>query len=147
MQILKYLMLNECIFIRKFYFDFQYFIQSSISSQSNSGSFSPLTNPITIVRWSSQSDVSIIKSCPLTYSSLSATYEAILIPQTIEADNFGVEILIGDKTYEWKSTAEVELEEGYEYTLELTAGKDKVSRSSFTANTWGSGTGISSATE
>lgn len=127
-------------------------IQSSISSQSNSGSFSPLPNPITIVRWSSQSENSIIKSCPLTYTSSTATsptatYEAILIPQTIEADNFGVEILIGDKTYEWKSAAEVELEEGYEYTLELTAGKDKVSGSSFTANTWGSGTGISSATE
>ena len=97
-------------------------IQSSISSQSNSGSFSPQPNPITIVKWGSQSENSIIKTLPLSYSSLTATYEAILIPQTIEADNFGVEILIGDKTYEWKSTAEVELEEGYEYTLELNAG-------------------------
>ena len=98
------------------------------------------------------SDVSIIKSCPLTYTSSTATsptatYEAILIPQTIAAKNFGVEILIGDKTYEWKSTAEVTLEEGKEYTLELNAGKNKVSGSSFTASTWGSGTGISSATE
>ena len=122
-------------------------IQSSISSQSNSGSFSPQPNPITIVKWGSQSENSIIKTLPLSYSSLTATYEAILIPQTIAANNFVVEILIGDKTYEWKSTAEVELEEGKEYTLELTAGKDKVSGSSFTASTWGSGTGISSATE
>ena len=122
-------------------------IQSSISSQSNSGSFGPQPNPITIVKWGSQSENSIIKTLPLSYSSLTATYEAILIPQTIAANNFVVEILIGDKTYEWKSTAEVELEEGKEYTLALTAGKDKVSGSRFTASTWGSGTGISSATE
>lgn len=107
---------------------------------------------VDVTKWSSQSENSIIKSCPLTYTSSTATsptatYEAILIPQTIEADNFGVEILIGDKTYEWKSAAAVILEEGKEYTLELTAGKNKVSGSSFTASTWGSGTGISSATE
>lgn len=124
------------------------YIQSSISSQSNSGSFGPQPNPITIVKWSSQSENSIIKTCPPgSYTSLTTTYEAILIPQTIAADNFVVEILIGDKTYEWKSTAEVKLEEGKEYTLALTAGKDKVSGSSFTASTWGSGTDISSATE
>lgn len=103
---------------------------------------------VDVTKWSSQSENSIIKTCPPgSYSSLTATYEAILIPQTIEADNFVVEILIGDKTYEWKSAAAVKLEEGKEYTLELTAGKVKVSGSSFSASTWGSGTGISSATE
>lgn len=96
---------------------------------------------------SGQSENSIIKTCLGSYSSRTATYEAILIPQTIEANNFVVEILIGDKTYEWKSAEAVILEEGKEYTLALTAGKDKVSGSSFTASAWGSGTGISSATE
>ena len=118
----------------------------AVFGSNRTGIYQPINPSTTTEKWGSQCENSIIKTLPLSYSSLTATYEAILIPQTIAANNFVVEILIGDKTYEWKSTAEVELEEGKEYTLALTAGKDKVSGSSFTASTWGSGTGISSAT-
>ena len=120
----------------------------AVFGSNRTGIYQPINPSTTTEKWSSQSENSIIKTCPpLSYTSLTTTYEAILIPQTIAANNFVVEILIGDKTYEWKSTAEVELEEGKEYTLELTAGKDKVSGNNFTTSSWGSGNGINSATE
>lgn len=120
----------------------------AVFGSNRTGIYQPINPSTTTEKWSSQSENSIIKTCPPdSYSSLTATYEAILIPQTIAAKNFGVEILIGDKTYEWKSTAEVELEEGKEYTLSLTAGKDKVSGNTFTTSSWGSSTpGIDRAT-
>ena len=120
----------------------------AVFGSNRTGIYQPINPSTTTEKWSSQSENSIIKTCPpLSYTSLTTTYEAILIPQTIAANNFVVEILIGDKTYEWKSTAEVDLEEGKEYTLSLTAGKDKVSGNTFTTSSWGSGNGINSATE
>ena len=76
--------------------------------------------------WSAVSNVSKISLFPsVAYNKAdrTATYEAILVPQTIAANTFGVEIRIGEKTYEWKSTNAFTLTGGTNHTLEMTVGK------------------------
>ena len=51
-----------------------------------------------------------------------ATYEAILVPQTIAENTFGIEIRIGEKTYERKSAAAFTLIGGTNHILEMTVG-------------------------
>ena len=96
-----------------------------------------------------QSDPASILACKTGYNpdTRTASFEVILVPQTVTAGSFGLSILVGDHTYEWFSTPEVTLESNKEYTLSLTAGKDKVSGNNFTTSSWGSGNGINSATE
>ena len=75
--------------------------------------------------WSKQSNVSKISLFPsVAYdtSNRTATYEAILVPQTIAANAFGIEIRIGEKTYEWKSANAFTLTGGTNHTLEMTVG-------------------------
>lgn len=96
-----------------------------------------------------QSDSKAILACKTGYNAdtRTASFEVILVPQTVAAGSFGLSILVGDNTYEWFSSAEVTLGGNKEYTLSLTAGKDKASVNSFTTSSWGSGNGINSATE
>lgn len=124
--------------------------------------FEGLTDPITSVmlsgtslgatyspnaetKWSGHStaaDDEVIKTCPsVAYDkdARTATYEVILLPQTVAANTFCVTIFIGDKSYEWTSSSEVTLASSNKYTLALTVGKDKVSGNSFTAAPWVSG--------
>ena len=124
--------------------------------------FEGLTNPITSVmlsrtsltatyspnaetKWSGHStaaDDEVIKTCPaVAYDkdARTATYEVILLPQTVAANTFCVTIFIGDKSYEWTSSSEVTLASSNKYTLALKVGKDKVSGNSFTATPWVSG--------
>ena len=76
-----------------------------------------------------------------------ASFEVILVPQTVVEGSFGLSILVGDHTYEWFSADAVTIESNIEYTLSLTAGKDKVSGNTFTTSSWGSSTpGIDRAT-
>ena len=121
--------------------------------------FEGLTDPITSVmlsgtsltatyapanaeKWSSYStaaDDEVIKTCPpVAYdkNARTATYEVILLPQTVAAKTFCVTIFIGDKSYEWTSANAVTLASSNKYTLALTVGKDKVSGNSFTAAPW-----------
>ena len=90
-----------------------------------------------------------ILACKTGYNAdtRTASFEVILVPQTVAEGSFGLSILVGDNTYEWFSSAEVTLGGNKEYTLSLTAGKDKASVNSFTTSSWGSGNGINSATE
>lgn len=88
---------------------------------SYSATYSPTATPA----WSNQSAASEIKLFPsVEYDKekRTATYEAILVPQTIGANTFGVEIRIGEKTYEWKSTNAFTLTGGTNRTLEMTIG-------------------------
>lgn len=124
--------------------------------------FEGLTDPITSVmlsgtsltatyapanaeKWSSYStaaDDEVIKTCPLVAydtDARTATYEVILLPQTVAANTFCVTVFIGDKSYEWNSANAVTLASSNKYTLALTVGKDKVSGNSFTAAPWASG--------
>ena len=121
--------------------------------------FEGLTDPITSVmlsgtsltatyapanteKWSGYStaaDNEAIKICPpVAYDkdARTATYEVILLPQTVAANTFCVTIFIGDKSYEWTSANEVTLASSNKYTLALTVGKDKVGGNSFTAAPW-----------
>lgn len=131
--------------------------------------FEGLTNPITSVmlsgtsltatyapanadKWSDYSTADeVINTCPLLAydkNARTATYEVILLPQTVAANTFCVTIFIGDKSYEWTSAEAVTLASSNKYTLALTVGKDKVSGNSFTAAPWASeGGDINNKTE
>lgn len=68
-----------------------------------------------------------------------AKYECILMPQTIASNGFMVKIVIGGKTYTWKSSGEVTLAPDTQYNLTLSVGKDVVSVGSFSARPWTDG--------
>ena len=65
-----------------------------------------------------------------------AKYECILLPQTINANGFAVKIVMGGKSYTWKSETGVTLAPDTQYSLTLTVGKDIVVIGSFTATPW-----------
>ena len=96
-----------------------------------------------------QSDPVSILACKTGYNAdtRTASFEVILVPQIVAEGSFGLSILVGDNTYEWFSADAVTIESNIEYTLSLTAGKDKVSGNSFTTSSWGGGTDIEKATE
>ena len=71
----------------------------------------------------------------------SATYEAILIPQTIASGKFTVSFKVDGKLYEWTYNKELTLDPTIAYTLKLIAGNDKVQPVSFSVNPWGEGNG------
>ncbi|MGM9702517.1 MAG: fimbrillin family protein [Prevotella sp.] len=88
---------------------------------SASASYSPARTPA----WSNlsvASEITLFPSVEYDTENRTATYEAILVPQTIGANTFGVEIRIGEKTYEWKSTNAFTLTGGTNCTLEMTVG-------------------------
>ena len=88
-------------------------------------SYSATYSPAATTAWGNQSAASEIKLFPsVAYDkdNRTATYEAILVPQTIGAKTFGVEIRIGEKTYEWKSANAFTLTGGTNCTLEMTVG-------------------------
>ena len=75
--------------------------------------------------WSAGSNVSkitLIPSAADDTNNRTATYEAILVPQTIAENTFGIEIRIGEKTYEWTSADAFTLTGGTNHTLEMTVG-------------------------
>ena len=71
----------------------------------------------------------------------SATYEAILIPQTIASGKFIVSFKVNGKLYEWTYKQELTLAPNTAYTLKLIAGNDKVQPVSFSVAEWGKGNG------
>ena len=76
-----------------------------------------------------------------TITKATATYEAILIPQTIESGKFTVSFKVDGKLYEWAYNKDLTLAPTTAYTLKLTAGDDKVQPVSFSVNPWGVGNG------
>lgn len=68
-----------------------------------------------------------------------AKYECILMPQTIASNGFMVKIVIGGKTYTWKSSNEVTLASDTQYNLTLSVGKDVVIVGGFSATPWTDG--------
>ena len=72
-----------------------------------------------------------------------ATYEAILIPQTIASGEFTVSFKVEGKLYEWayNNEAGLTLAPNTAYTLKLIAGDDKVQPVSFSVAPWGEGNG------
>lgn len=80
-------------------------------------------------------------------SNAVAKYECILVPQTVNANNFTVSFNINDKPYRWVSSAAVTLVNGTKYNLTLTAGKDFVKMGEFSSSEWTEGTGGDLETE
>ena len=76
-----------------------------------------------------------------TDGKASATYEAILIPQTIASGKFIVSFKVDGKLYEWAYNQELTLDPTIAYTLKLIAGDDKVQPVSFSVAPWGEGNG------
>ena len=76
-----------------------------------------------------------------TITKASATYEAILIPQTIASGEFTVSFKVDGKLYEWAYNQELTLNPSTAYTLKLIAGDDKVQPASFSVAAWGKGNG------
>ena len=75
--------------------------------------------------WSAESNVSKITLFPSVAddtNNRTVTYEAILVPQTIAENTFGIEIRIGEKTYEWTSAKDFTLTGGTNHILEMTVG-------------------------
>lgn len=70
-----------------------------------------------------------------------ATYEAILIPQTIASGEFTVSFKVDGKLYEWAYNKELTLDPSTAYTLKLIAGDDKVQPVSFSVAAWKAGNG------
>lgn len=71
----------------------------------------------------------------------SATYEAILIPQTIASGKFTVSFKVDGKLYEWAYNQDLTLDPTIAYTLKLIAGDDKVQPVSFSVAKWNEGNG------
>ena len=75
--------------------------------------------------WSAESNgskITLFPSVEYNTADRTATYEAILVPQTIAENIFGIEIRIGEKTYEWTSAEAFTLTGGTNHTLEMTVG-------------------------
>ena len=70
-----------------------------------------------------------------------ATYEAILIPQTIASGKFTVSFKVDGKLYEWAYNQDLTLAPTTAYTLKLIAGDDKVQPVSFSVAPWNPGNG------
>ena len=89
--------------------------------------------------WSNKSAASDITPClsaPHNSTNRIATYEAILIPQEIASNTFGVTVTIGDKSYTWKSANPITLQGGMKYTLDLTLGKNELTLNTLSVGKW-----------
>lgn len=78
-----------------------------------------------------------------------ATYESIVVPQTIAIGALTVSFKIGDRSFSWTNTEAYTLEQGKKYTLPLTVGNNAVTAGvrAFTASNWENGTGGNLGTE
>lgn len=76
-----------------------------------------------------------------TITKAKATYEAILIPQTIASGKFTVSFKVDGKLYEWAYNKDLTLASNTAYTLKLIAGDDKVQPASFSVAAWNPGNG------
>lgn len=67
-----------------------------------------------------------------------ATYEAIVVPQTIAAGALTVSFKIGTRSFSWTNTEAITLEQGKHYTLPLTVGYDTMTLNAraFTVTSW-----------
>ena len=113
-------------------------VQLTLGTEYESSATNPITSvtafgastdatysPVAGTPWSEQSNVSkitLIPSVAYNKADRTVTYEAILVPQTIAANAFGIEIRIGEKTYEWTSADAFTLTGGTNHTLEMTVG-------------------------
>lgn len=65
-----------------------------------------------------------------------AKYEAIVVPQQIDAGALTVSFKIGNRSFSWTNTQAYTLKQGKQYTLPLTVGDDGVGVSAFSVSSW-----------
>ena len=67
-----------------------------------------------------------------------ATYEAIVVPQTIAKGALTVSFKIGTRSFSWTNEEAITLEQGKHYTLPLTVGYDTVTAPAraFSVSSW-----------
>ena len=80
-------------------------------------------------------------------SNAKATYQCLLIPQTIEKGIFSVSFKLNGIPYTWASNEAVTLAENTAYTLALTVGKEIVVAGEMKANAWETGSTSNVETE
>ena len=105
------------------------------TANENYGTVTPATTPVAADILASQ--------CAFTAASDAdmhshATYEAIVVPQTIAAGALTVSFKIGSRSFSWTNTQAITLEQGKRYTLPLTVGYDTVTAPAraFSASAW-----------
>ncbi len=76
-------------------------------------------------------------TAPTADAKGSATYEAIVVPQTVAANGFVVKFNVGDRSFEWTYDKEITFAKGGRYALTLTAGNNSVSGASFSSAAFG----------
>lgn len=78
-----------------------------------------------------------------------ATYEAIVVPQTIAKGALTVSFKIGTRSFSWTNEEAITLEQGKHYTLPLTVGYDTVTAPAraFSASSWENQPGDNLGTE
>lgn len=76
-----------------------------------------------------------------TITRASASYEAVLIPQTIASGKFYVSFKVDGKAYDWYYNEPLTLKATNDYVLKLTAGSDKVYSAAFSTKPWNVGNG------
>lgn len=74
-------------------------------------------------------------------------YACILMPQTIKAGELKVKLEVDEDIYLWTSTADVTLESGMSYQIDIAAGKDAVASGNITSRAWTEASGGSSEKE
>ncbi len=65
-----------------------------------------------------------------------AEYEVILVPQEVAARGFVVSFSIGARKFKWTAPAGITLESGCQYTLDISAGKSKVTMGATSVRDW-----------
>lgn len=68
-----------------------------------------------------------------------AKYEAILIPERIQAGTFGLSITVNGKTYTWTSQEEISFLSKFSYNIPVTVGKDYVTVGNIQIADWNTG--------
>ena len=63
-------------------------------------------------------------------------YECIIIPQTVAANSFSVNLTFGDRDFSWVSPEVVHLDFNTQYNLTLVVGSNAVTVEDFTASPW-----------
>lgn len=76
-----------------------------------------------------------------------AFYESILIPQTVAAGVFSVNMTIDGREFMWTSKKDITFESGKQYNLSLNVGKDITIIGDMSVSDWENGTGGSIETE
>jgi len=123
-----------------------YTFQPTVTANENYGTVTPAATPVA-------GDILPMKGSYTDATADSkhsfATYESIIVPQTIAAGQLTVSFKIGTRSFSWTNTEAYTLEQGKQYTLPLTVGFNTVTAPAlgFTASNWENSIGGNLVTE